>query len=162
MWVFREPSGSDPYPAAYFTLAPPTTATPTHHIRSSTPGEQGTRVSLGGGCRRGWEQAQSPWDGGSEASGSLGEGQGRAWGAPSLPPPASAHISWDRPSCVRGLLGHSVVSGACGPGSSDRTSSWGLGSQGWSSPFLSPGYFCPLAPHPPHRFGASLGPTHPT
>lgn len=47
MWVFREASDSNPYPAAYFTPEPlatsPTTRRPTSP--SSAPGER--RVSLG-------------------------------------------------------------------------------------------------------------------
>ena len=56
MWVFREASGSNPYPVAYFTCVPPTIPTLAHPTSgSSAPGDERVPLGLSGRwLEQGW------------------------------------------------------------------------------------------------------------
>lgn len=105
MWVFREASGSNPYPAAYFTRAPPTIPTLMRPTSGSSArgneraplGLSGRWLEQGSGAVRG-EATTETLDGGSVASRNLGEGVSRAVKGLSAAL-LTEHVSWDCRAC---------------------------------------------------------------
>lgn len=124
MWVFREASGSDPYPAAYFTPAPHPDSPRTPTIYARRGGH--CWASLGGDRRRG---------GGCVGSGhraprtgvlrlpSLRDELWQAWGLRSHPSaPLRLWPHWSCEASARASSCRPVSRGACEPHCSDGPS----------------------------------------